>query len=234
MTSLPDLAAFTASANRLPPRHLGTRHDRKGNFLPEPGNTVVCHLVDGSPSRDAIVEARRALMELPGAERLAFTPVSSLHMTLFQGVIEFRRRLPYWPDDVPLNAPIEEVTALYLARLDGFSPGAHFRMRVTGITPEGLALEGVADNDRRALAQWRDRLAACFGYRHPDHDDYRFHITFAYLMEWLEDDAAGAWRDGMAQILARLRAEAPVIELAPPAFCTFEDMRHFEEIKPIV
>ena len=69
-----------------------------------------------------------------------------------------------------------EATALYLARLDGFSPGAHFRMRVTGITPEGLALEGVADAylhrrveplaahlvDERAepRAQRRERLGA--------------------------------------------------------------------------
>lgn len=233
MTPLPDIATFTRSANPCPPSHLGTRYDGEGNFLPEPGNTVVCHLVEGSPSRAAIIEARQALMALPGAERLAFTPVSSLHMTLFQGVIEFRRRLPYWPDDVALNAPVEEVTDLYLARLDNFSPGPHFRMRVTGLTPEGLALEGVNERDRQALAQWRDRLATCFGYRHPDHDDYVFHITFAYLMDWLDDDAAEVWRNGMAKILARLQAKAPVIELAPPAFCTFQDMRHFEEIKPI-
>lgn len=26
---------------------------------------------------------------------------------------------------------------------------------------------------------WRDALADIFGYRHPDHDTYEFHITFS-------------------------------------------------------
>jgi hypothetical protein len=231
MNSLHSIDTFTRSSNRHPPRHLGTRYDASGHFLPEPGNTVVCHLVPGSASEQAVLKARSTLMGLPGASRLAFTPTHSLHMTLFQGVIEFRRRLPYWPDDVALNAPIDEVTELYLARLDSFSPGPGFRMTVAGLTPTGLALEGVGEQDRRALAEWRDRLAVCFGFRHPDHEDYGFHMTLAYLTDWLEDSMADAWQAGLAKALCALKAEAPVIELAPPAFCTFEDMCRFEEIK---
>ena len=231
MTAPHSVDAFTRSVNRHPPRHLGTRYDAAGRFLPEPGNTVVCHLLPGSASQQAVLKAREAMMVLPGIDRLAFTPVESLHMTLFQGVIEYRRRLPYWPDDVALNAPIDEVTALYCARLDSFTPGPGFRMKVTDLTPTGLILEGLDEVDRRALAEWRDRLAVCFGYRHPDHVDYTFHVTLAYLTDWLDDSMTETWRAGLAKALRALKAEAPVIDLAPPAFCTFEDMRRFAEIK---
>ena len=46
----PSLLAFGRNANHAPPRHLGTRYDTEGRFLPEPGNTVVSHVTAGSPS----------------------------------------------------------------------------------------------------------------------------------------------------------------------------------------
>ncbi|RUW86501.1 DUF1868 domain-containing protein, partial [Mesorhizobium sp. M8A.F.Ca.ET.023.01.1.1] len=101
-TVRPSLAGFFAGSNPMPPTHLGTRYDTSGNFLIEPGNTVVSHLVSGSPSEAVVLAVRDRMMVMPDADRLAFTPVSSLHMTLFQGIIEYRRRLPFWPRDVPL------------------------------------------------------------------------------------------------------------------------------------
>ncbi|TIU54853.1 MAG: DUF1868 domain-containing protein, partial [Mesorhizobium sp.] len=95
----PSLAGFFEGTNPTPPVHLGTRYDAAGNFLLEPGNTVVSHLVNGSPSEAAVIEVRERMRAMLDANRLAFTPVSSLHMTLFQGIIERRRRLPYWPRD---------------------------------------------------------------------------------------------------------------------------------------
>lgn len=76
------LARFASSHNSAPPPHLGTRYTPDGVFLPEPGNTVVCHVPEGSQTQAAIVDVRRRFMEMPQAHQLAFTPVSSLHMTL--------------------------------------------------------------------------------------------------------------------------------------------------------
>ena len=119
-TTNPSLSGFFAGSNPTPPAHLGTRYDRSGNFLIEPGNTVVSHLVSGSPSEAVVLAVREKMLAMPDADRLAFTPVSSLHMTLFQGIIEYRRRLPYWPQDVPLDTSIDAMTRLYLERLKGF------------------------------------------------------------------------------------------------------------------
>ncbi|PYB75473.1 DUF1868 domain-containing protein [Rhizobium wuzhouense] len=210
--------------------HLGTRYSSAGIFLPEPGNTMVCHLQAGSETEAVLQEVRERYRAMPGSERLAFTAESSLHMTLFQGIIEYRRRLPYWPADVPLETPIDDMTAIFLDRLAGFEPGQAFQMQVVAATPNGLTLEGVSEADRAALRSWRDRLADLLGYRHPDHETYSFHITFAYMTERFDDETMMAWQPFLAEVVEEIRQRAPILALRPPAFCSFEDMNHFEEL----
>jgi hypothetical protein len=68
------------------------------------------------------------------------------------------------------------------------------------------------------------------GYRHPDHDAYVFHITFAYMIERFDDATILTWQAFLEEVVEEIRQRAPVIALRPPAFCTFEDMNHFEEL----
>ncbi|AZO45430.1 DUF1868 domain-containing protein [Mesorhizobium sp. M7D.F.Ca.US.005.01.1.1] len=226
----PSLAAFFAGSNPKPSVHIGTRYDTSGNFLIEPGNTVVSHLVTGSPSEAVVLAVRDRMLAMQDADRLAFTPVSSLHMTLFQGIIEYRRRLPYWPQDVPLDTSIDAMTRLYLERLRGFQGFGPFNIKVVEVLPTGLTVAGATDEDLRIMRAWREALAVPFGYRHPDHDAYVFHITFAYQIQRLADDRAAAWQDLFDDGLALFERQAPVIEIKAPAFCSFRDMEHFEEL----
>lgn len=226
-----DLDRFAAGHNAAPPPRLGVRYDRDGRFLPEAGNTVVCHVRPGSPEQAALVAVRDRLRAMPEADHFAFTPVESLHVTLFQGVLETRRTVPHWPDDLPLDASVEAATAHLLAKLEGFAPPPVFRMRPIGLTPAGVILEGATAADAAALAAWRDALADRFGYRHPDHDTYVFHVTFAYPIAWLPDDRLRAWRNVLDEALADLLAARPVLDFAPPAFCRFADMCFFEELE---
>lgn len=223
------LSGYAASVQTQPPRHLGHRYDRSGTFLNEPGNTVVCHLVEGSPSQAAVLEVRRRMQVMPDAGRLAFTPASSLHMTLFQGIIEFRRSLPYWPADIPLDTDIDVMTRLYREKLRGFRGAGPFRVRIVDVVPTGLTVVGATEEDEHIMRAWRDAFAKVFGYRHPDHDDYVFHVTLAYVIDWIPDDRLSAWEALFDDCRALLAREAPILELRPPAFCSFDDMNHFEE-----
>ena len=212
------------------PRHFGTRFDETGRFLHEPGNTVVGHLAPGSKTESVLTEIRERMMALPHAHHFAFTPVSSLHMTLIQGVLDNRRKQHYWPGDLPLDAPLEDVTRLYLERLEDFEHQGAFAMAPLALAPTGLIVAGANPQDRHTLRQWRDDLTARFGYRHPDHDDYVFHITLAYLIDWLPDEAVETYETALQECLDRIVAEAPTIELDDMAFCTFADMNHFEPL----
>jgi hypothetical protein len=227
----PSLLQYSRSRHPEPPPHLGTRYDLAGNFQHEPGNTVVCHLVERSATERACVAAREKYLAMPEAPQFIFTPVSSLHMTLFQGIIEYRRDQPFWPADVPLDTPIDEMTAIMRERLSDFQVSTPFRVSVTEARPSGLLMEGATEADKRALKEWRDALADVLGYRHPDHEDYRFHITFAYVIERLSDEALPRWQAMLNEVVADINAATPVLELRPPAFCSFNDMNHFEELE---
>ena len=233
MTDFADALAqrFFRSSQPDAPRYLGTRYDETGAFLPDPGNTVVSHLVPGSATEAVLLEAREKYRAMPDAADLAFTAASSLHMTLFQGILDRRRHSPFWPDDLPLDTPVPEMTERFLARLDGFVPGPVFAVGVIEATPFGLTVDGVTPADRAALTDWRDRLADRFGYRHLDHDTYEFHITFAYPIRWLADERIPAWAEMLSAMTETIKAQAPVLELRAPAFCAFNDMNHFEELK---
>lgn len=226
----PKLFPYSKVRNPDVPSHFGSRYDASGRFLPERGNTVVCHLVEGSETQKALVDARARFLAMPEAAMLAFTPTTSLHMTLFQGVIETRRAPGYWPPELPLDTPIDDMTAVLEQRLVGFHGGPAFRMRVAEALPTGLVLVGASETDRLTLKTWRDRLADLFGYRHPDHDDYEFHITFAYVIERFDDEALIHWQKMLAEVAEDIRQRADVLALCPPAFCSFEDMNHFEEL----
>lgn len=225
-----DLEYISAAGHDQPPRHLGRRYNTEGEFLAEPGNTVVCHLVEGSQSESAIIQTRQRFLDMPEASQLAFTPVSSLHMTVFQGIIEFRRALPYWPEDMPLDTPIEAMTDYYRERLLAFPALPAFNMQVIGLRPAGLVMKGTTAEDDRILALWRKTFADFFGYRHSDHDTYEFHITLSYIIRWFDPECLPRWQAMLDEELEKLRAVVPVIEMQPPAFCEFRDMNHFKEL----
>lgn len=226
MTRLDD---YFAANQPNQPSNLGTRYDASGVFLPDGGNTVVCHLQAGSATERALLAARAKIAEHAGAA-FAFTAADSLHMTLFQGILERRRSLPHWPRDVALDTPVSAMTKLFAQRLEGFEPGPAFAVEAIAALPTGLIVDGITAADRHALASWRNRLAEVFGYRHADHDSYEFHITFAYPIEWIEAAQVDGWTALLDDILATIRKDAPVLELRAPAFCSFDDMDWFEEL----
>lgn len=228
MTSENGIIRYSASANTAPPARLNTRYSAT-RFLPEAGNTVVCHLDRTHPDHQAVLDARSRVMALPGAACFLFTPVESLHMTLFEGVIETRRNKNAWPAGMSRDASVSSVTAALLPRFDDFQPLPAFNVQVTDLSPTGLRLAGASPEDEVTMRAWRDALTEVFGYRHDDHDAYWFHMTFAYPVAWLPDDLVPLWQSEIEKIRSDLMKTTPVLPLHPPAFCTFADMTAFPQ-----
>jgi hypothetical protein len=220
---------FTDADKDAPPPYLGVRFDASGGFLPTPGNTVVCHVVPGSRTAAALLSVRAALKALPYGDRFAYTPPSSYHMTVFRGVIEGRREAGHWPADMPFETPIGETTRRYRERLAAFS-APPFCMRMVSVTPLGLVLTGATEADERTIRGIRDALVVPFGYREPDHDDYTFHVTLAYVKDWLPAGTEDAYLPALQSIAADFAAAVPVIELDAPALCSFDDMTEFKPV----
>jgi hypothetical protein len=224
------LENHAASANPQPNRYVGVRFSKDRVFLPEAGNTVVRHVVPGSRTEGALVELRERLRNLPWGHRFAFTDVSSLHMTVFEGVIETRRLPECWPKELPVDAPLDETTEYLAGRLENFEGPGPFDMRIDEVTPFGLRLTGATDADEKTARAWRDSLTKPFTYRSPGHDAYTFHVTLAYIIDWIPDDLVPGYRQALAELTEEFRRRIPVVELGPPAFCTFADMNGFPPV----
>ncbi len=225
----PHILKVAKRNNPNEPARLGQRYSHTA-FLPEAGNTVICHLDTDHPGHRAILHARSRIQALPGAERFLFTPASSLHMTVFEGAIETRRTADAWPSGLDRQADMGDVTTHVIDRLSNFAPPPAFSVRVEKVVPTGLALKGATVRDEKILRAWRDALTKPFGYRHKTHDTYEFHMTFGYCIDWLSDDEVPIWESALKSIHADLVKEAPVVPLKTPAFSRFADMTRFEEL----
>lgn len=210
------------------PRHVGQRLDPDGDFLPLHGNTVIRHVTRPSATMDMLVAVQNRLKQSPYAGHFAFLPPSSFHMTVFEGVVDDRRRPDAWPNGMALDRPVAETTQLYLQRLAGVRAPAHM-MRGLDVSPLGLLLEGATDSDERGMRVLREALTQPFGYRQDVHDSYRFHVTLAYVCRFLPDEAVTFYSDLCAELAETVRGFGP-LELDRAAFCHFADLTHFEEL----
>lgn len=225
-----DIEAISQSRNSEPNRYLDVRFKRDGTFLPAAGNTVVRPVMPGSETETILNELRERLQALPWGDHFAYTDPHSCHMTVFEGVLDTRREQNYWPADLPLDAPLGDTTDYFAGRLRGFEGPGPFNMRIAEVTPHGLKLTGATQRDEETARALRDALTGPFGYRSPRHDAYTFHITLAYIMEWLPDEMIDEYCRALADLTDDLGARLPKIELNAPALCTFADMNGFPPV----
>jgi hypothetical protein len=212
------------------PAHVGTRVTTARTFGPDAGNTTVRHVAKDSRTMAILIDIQDALKTSGYGDYFAFLPPDSFHMTVFDGILDARRAKNYWPEGVSYSAPLSQTRDLFLERLQGFKSPGPFDMKITKVTPNGLHLEGATPADEAIARQWRDALSAVFGHRKPSHDTYGFHVTMAYFAEWLPVEAAPAYVTLLNHLTEMAQSQLPTLELNPPAFCTFENMEHFEEL----
>lgn len=213
----------------------GGKFASDGSVQHWPGNTFVCHVVPDSAAHDLI----RAIQEEVKMSRFArfftFLPPSSFHMTVFQGVSPETGS----PDALPRGAvPGMRRDALSGMMLDAirdlaFDPAPKARL-VELFCGYSLTVTGAEPGGEAPFRAMRETLRDATGIMPPDFDSYVFHITLAYLVDWLTEPVARdlvAFSAGMTDRYAPRLAEIP---LGPVAFCTFETMHHFEPLKALV
>ncbi len=207
-----------------------------GSVKPFAGNTVICHIPQQCHFRDGAVALHDALVQSAFAHKLGMLPTESYHMTIYPGANDQNRLHSSWPGDVAIDAPIEQCSSTMKERMQA----AHFtgpfplrvRIDVPGTMHYGractLRMMGADPGSERILRSLRDRLAEAYRYRAPDHDTYGFHVTIAYTMADLSAAEMAVYRAILQQVLDRVTATTPVLELGLPEYCTFRDMYRFD------
>ncbi len=222
----------TAAINGAP-RFLDRRFDGSGGEVSCPGNTVIAHIYD-TAALQALTAAQSALAATEAGACFAWLPKSSLHCTLFNGLLYAERDAAHWPRTLPFDASRNEADA-HMAT--GFHETAVPETAITmcpdamrGLSSDalGVSLSPSTPDTNKALRAYRDRLAAATGLAHrPGHDDYIFHITLGYLIAWPTPKAAAAFDAVADQQLSRLKQELPYLLLAKSEYTRFAGMTHF-------
>ena len=81
------------------------------------------------------------------------------------------------------------------------------------------------------MRQARKVLRDASGFEFPDFHDYVFHITMAYLIDWLSETTAKELVAFSADIGTTFLEAVGNIDLGPIEFCNFDTMHHFEPVK---
>jgi len=205
-----------------------------GASLACPGYTTICHVDPASPAFAALVAAQDRLKAGSLASAFTFLPPASLHMTIFEGVIEYSRTSNRWPGHLPLDASIDEAANDAQARLQGVRLDSTFGARPLGVFAGfSVNMTGATEHDESRLRKTRNRLREALNLHRPDHDAYQFHITLAYLLRWLSPDEAQQVIDLSREVTNALLKEMPSLKLGPIELCRFETMYHFEKLNSL-
>ncbi|MBP7338414.1 DUF1868 domain-containing protein [Niveispirillum sp.] len=238
---VPSMAGASEGRGR-PTTEVGRKFQADGRVGPFHGNTIVCHIPqqgEHAACFNALLDIYRDLPARPFAANITALPPSSYHMTLFDGANETARTAGLWPPGLALDSSIEDCHREVGRRLEGFALDTPMpiRMRVdtegTGIAGNALTIPllPVDDAENARLRRLRDRLSVATGIRSPRHDEYRFHISLAYVLWELSATQVQAVRQAMGEWMAMVAKAAPVILLDAPEFCTFKDMFAFNRIR---
>ena len=209
-----------------------------GKFTPDgavqhwPGNTFICHIPQTSAAYSAIHELQDTVKKSPFQRFFTFLPPPSFHMTVFQGLSPDMTAAIGLPESFPEGLPRDEASAILAEQLDGLDLPTHFRIMVDGLfAAHSLTVSGADETEETALRQVRATLGDATGIQFADFDDYIFHITIAYLIDWLPEATAREIAEFSSEVDRRFQGEIGHIELGPVEFCNFDSMHHFEPVR---
>lgn len=210
----------------------GGKFDFDGRVMDHPGNTFLCHIDPDSVFFRAACDYHDALTSDPlAASCLTFLPKSSLHMTVFNGISGSPLGADGWPRDIVAGSDLATITAAFQDRLAGFDGPQGFRVRLAGFhKPGGLTVLSDGAGEETKLRGVRRDLERLTGLCRGDVDSYRFHVSLAYQLRWLDPSEASELIDRIERFYARHLAGLDSLTLGPVEFCVFRDMHHFETV----
>lgn len=208
-----------------------------GKFTPDgavehfPGNTVICHIDRQSTAFRELVAVQDALKAGLHARHFTFMPPDSLHMTVFGGISDPMRGTGRWPRGISHEASTQEVTEEFGRRLANVRAPAGHTIKVDDLfAGYSVTVSGATCEQEVSLRALRDALREATGLDDPEHDAYVFHITLAYLVDWVSEETALEIVRMSERLGNALRSKVPSIELGAPEFCSFETMHRFDPL----
>jgi hypothetical protein len=212
----------------------GRKFSSEGKVQRYSGNTIICPISATNPAFAELHKAYEALRASVNAANLAWLPPGSYHTTIFDGAADAYRQPGDWPQMLPLDASMEacnKYVGEHLQRMrGGIAPPIRMKIDLDEASSVRtvITLKPVDAAENHRLRTLRDELARATGIRHANHDQYRFHTSFAYYVRRFSVLDEAAYRTAYARMMHQLSSRLPVIELGSPEYCLFNDMFAFQ------
>ena len=218
------------------PADVGRKFLANGRVRPFAGNTIICHAPqqgDNASYFNALLDIYRDAVALPYARKIALTPPSSYHVTIFGGANDQERQPGLWPKAVPLDASMIDCNSWVAQKLKAFSLDCQLPLRFKidpnppREAPFVLRLAPVDAQENAKLRSLIERLSASLGIIPPEIDKYRFHTTLGYSLQWLDESEDRDFQSRMTAWRLATARTCPEIQLGAPEYCVLEDMYAF-------
>jgi len=200
-------------------RDIGLKFYENGDVRTYPGNTVVADVTPDCPAYHVMCSLHQMVRDYRLDGHQILLPKDSYHMTVIRGVNDQVRKQTHWPKDLAVDAPMTEVDDYITAAVTRVPMPQKMRMKFDHVLlNEGdikVLLLPADEEQNRILREYRDRVANAIGLFLPGHDNYRFHITLAYVRVVAEGEDT-ARMEAMLEKMNSLIENRPAFDITEP------------------
>lgn len=212
-------------------QQIGSKFDREGKPMRYPGNTVISDLRESNPAFSMMDRARGLLQRSALASHFILLPRDSYHMTVIRGLNDHVRADGYWPDALPRDTLMQDVDTYVASAVRSVAGPGSIRMRFGEVVFDDadvrVQLLPSDEEQTTALSTYRDAVADALGLRLPGHNDYRYHLTLAYMLRPIPTHKIREL-NALKATLDEVLTDQPEVTLDPPYMAYYQDMYSFE------
>jgi hypothetical protein len=215
-------------------RAVGTKFHEDGQVRHFPGNTVVSHILENNQLFNEVIWAQSEIMRLPFSSKYSFLPPHSFHMTVFELLCDQVRDQEHWSGSMDMTVDLRETDMHFENAVNPIKPPKRILMKYDGIRVErnpSIRLAPADEKESATLRAYRNELSEATGVRFPNHDQYKYHISLAYLLLHLTDAEQEQGLSTARFIETRLRRSLSGISIPIPVITYFDHMHAFHRSK---
>ena len=204
----------------------GGKFHTDGTVQHWPGNTFLCHVDPASSAHTALRAMQEEIKKSQFQRFYTFLPPSSFHMTISLAA-ETRCAVPR----ELLDASRDDRTRFLRDRTGALDLPTRQRARMVDLfAGKSVTMTGADQAEEDALRRTRNMLWEATGIEERDFDAYVFHITLAYLVEWVTQETAEQIVEFSRDLTERFREAVGTISFGPVELCNFDSMHAFERV----
>jgi hypothetical protein len=221
------------------PNGVNIKFDMNGNALPFEGNTLIGY-VDNSAFHESLhLLVTDVTSDETLKKKLVLLPESSYHITIFDCACLRRDSSWYWPTDIRNDVTIEMCTEILKERFADIAlrgtPDINFT--ITGHKPYintlGISFRPETETDAENLRNLRDKFSRLAGIRRDNHNEYEFHLTLGYFVEYPCFREVKILDKAVSYFLERLEDCNGRVCIKGIEFCFFKNMLDYTPVLTI-